>query len=186
MQESFIRLKNYMDALLLKNDYINCNDVTTRLTADIIGNLYMNVDMNMTLSTETNEMNEFLNYSNLFRGTEGNQLIKKIFGTILPQLYDLIGYRLFRNDKMTNFYTNFIVDLMKYRRKHNIVKSDFVDMLMQLKNNSEKLSEKIGKSLFILVYLNIVMLYASISFAALPANYIIVNNDNYIKINKFK
>jgi len=87
-------------------------------------------------------MSEFLNYSNLFRDTEENQLIKKIFGTIL-QRYDLIGYCLFRKDKIKNFYTDFIIDLMKYRNKHNIIKLDFVEMLMQLKDNPEKLSKVI-------------------------------------------
>jgi len=139
-----------------------------------------------TLSTETNEMNEFLNYSNLFRGIEGNQLIKKIFRTILLQLYDLIGYRLFRNDKVTNFYTDFINDLVKYRKKHNIVKLDFVDMFMQLKDNPEKLSKVISKSLFTyLIYLHMVTLYVNIR-EYLPDNVILVKKNNYITINKFK
>jgi len=91
-------------------------------------------------------MSEFLNYSNLFRETEENQLIKNIFGTIL-QRYDLIGYRLFQKDKIKNSYTDFIIGLMKYRKKHNIVKLDLVDRSMQLKDNIEKLDKIIGISL---------------------------------------
>jgi len=96
------------------------------------------------------------------------------------------SYSLFRKDKIKNFYTDFIIDLIKYRKKHNIVKLDFVEMFMPLKDNPEKLSKVIGKSLFTyLIYLHMVTLYVNIR-EYLPGNVTLVKKDNYIKINKFK
>lgn len=149
MQESLGRLDNYIDALLTKSDCINCSDVITRLTADTISISLIGADMK-TLSTETNEINEFLHYAALFRGTKGNQVIKKILSITLPQLYDLIGYRLFNNDKITMFYTNFTNDLMEYRKKHGIDKPDFVGLLMKLEDNPGNLAELIGNHFFML------------------------------------
>lgn len=153
MLTSLERLDNFLEESLPKNNYvINCGDLATRLTVDMTGNNLMGIDMT-TLTRGTNEVNEFLKYSNMVRGTYWNIIIKTIMKKTCPRLYDRIGYYLFNNAKTTQFYFNFILDIMKYRKTHAIVRPDLISVLMELKKNPGKLPELIGK-IFTILYLN--------------------------------
>jgi len=146
-QKSITCLEDYMDALLLKSDCVNCTNITKRLIIDIIGRSLIDVDM-MTLSIETNETNKFLSNLEPIFDSKRNATIYNILNSLFPQLCNF-----FHSKKTLNFYMDFIIDLMKYRKKHNIVKSDFVGSLTQLKGNSKELDENIGKIIFLLVCL---------------------------------
>jgi len=101
-----------------------------------------------TLSIETNETIKFIsNFEALF-DCKRNAIIHKILHSLFPQLCSF-----FHSKETLNFYTDFIIDLMDYKKKHNIVKSDFIGSLMQLKGNSKELDENIGKILFSLACL---------------------------------
>lgn len=156
MQESFVRLEKYMNTLLSENSCVNCSEVSNRVIADIIGNSFIGINMNI-LSTEGDQIHTFLKKPQLIRGTKGKQVMKRILCGTIPRLYDLIGYYLFRDDRIINFYSDFILEQIEYRKKHQIVKSDFVGLLMELRDNPGKLDKIFGKIFFILRFRSVLV-----------------------------
>ncbi|XP_011332126.2 cytochrome P450 6A1-like [Ooceraea biroi] len=144
MQGAFSRLEIYMDSLLSKNEYINCSDVTSRFTADIISSSLLGINAN-TLSTDPNEQtrNKFIDNLLIIRSEGIVHKLLDMTKALLPELYNLIGYRLFRIDRVTDFYTDYILELMEYRKKHGIVKCDIVGLLMEIRDNPEDVAEVI-------------------------------------------
>ncbi|RLU19067.1 hypothetical protein DMN91_009425 [Ooceraea biroi] len=133
-----------MDSLLSKNEYINCSDVTSRFTADIISSSLLGINAN-TLSTDPNEQtrNKFIDNLLIIRSEGIVHKLLDMTKALLPELYNLIGYRLFRIDRVTDFYTDYILELMEYRKKHGIVKCDIVGLLMEIRDNPEDVAEVI-------------------------------------------
>ncbi|XP_014470224.1 PREDICTED: cytochrome P450 6B5-like [Dinoponera quadriceps] len=144
MLESLERLDNYLEELLSKNNnIINCGNIAARLTADMTGINLMSINMR-TLTRENYEENDFLKYTDNACGTYWGTLIKTVMIDICPRLYKWIDYLLSSNSKVTPPFLNFISDIIKYRKKHAIVKADILGLLMELKKNPGKLSEFIG------------------------------------------
>ncbi|XP_014470368.1 PREDICTED: cytochrome P450 6B1-like [Dinoponera quadriceps] len=144
MLESLERLDIYLEESLPRNDHmINCSELGARLTADIIGNNLMGINMT-TLTTENFEKNDFIRYSNMTRGTNWSIIVKVIMQKTFPRLYNQIGYYFFNHEEVNNFYVNFLLEIMEYRKKHGIIKPDVVGLLMEIKENPGKLSEITG------------------------------------------
>lgn len=152
MLESFERFDDYLEGLLLKDDCINCNDLTERFTADIFNRCFLGININ-TLTKETNEDNKFIEYSQKLRGANWRGTVRSVMIDIIPQLYNLFGYYILDNAKITQFYTDLMINIMEQRKKHGISKHDFISILIEMKENPGKLAEITGKnSLLIIMY----------------------------------
>lgn len=64
----------------------------------------------------------------------------------LPKLYELSSY-LMPYDKLTEFFTKITIDTIDYRIKNNIFRPDFLNILLELKKNPEKIPD-IGMCVF--------------------------------------
>lgn len=141
MQKSLEHLDDYLEELLLKDDNVNCSDFTERMTADMIGRNILGIDIGV-LKRGIHEKNEFMNYINTYRSSFWKETIKNF----LPQLYNLIGYYMFDNAAVQQYYINFITNIMQHRKTQAIDKSNLLSFLMKMKENPGKLAELIGKS----------------------------------------
>ncbi|XP_018406375.1 PREDICTED: probable cytochrome P450 6a13 [Cyphomyrmex costatus] len=125
--------KNWLDnSLLLKNKYINCSELTGKLTADYSGVCLLNYDV----KTFRDKKIEIFKYVKKFnKGDSWKCIFKRLLPdkVIYNKLYDLISYYLFDAELM-QFCIRFAMDIVNDRRKHNISKYDVVNILKEFKN----------------------------------------------------
>ncbi|KAL6437110.1 hypothetical protein ACFW04_005005 [Cataglyphis niger] len=138
--ESLERFDDYLEELLSKDDCVNCTNLINRLSADMFGRGFIGIDMN-TLTKEINEENKFLKYTKDGMRVNWKTLIKILLTNIIPQVYNLFGYYMFDNAKITKFYTDLTINIMEQRKKHATSKHDVVSLLMEIKENPGKLAE---------------------------------------------
>lgn len=143
--------KNWLDnSLLLQNEQINCNELTEKLTADFSSVCLLNYDV----KTFQDKRNEIFKYVKMFnKGDSWKFIIKRLLPdkAIHNKLYDLIGYYLFNNAELVQYCILFAMDVINYRREHNIFKHDLVNIVKEYDQN-RKSAEKTGMYTFFTIF----------------------------------
>jgi cytochrome P450 family 6 len=65
------------------------------------------------------------------------QTFKRLFAVTFPQLAKLLHLSLTRKEQ-SNFITNMVQDTIEYREKNNYTRNDFMQLLINLKNNKSQ------------------------------------------------
>ena len=129
-------LGQYLDKLVAKDEPIECRELTAKYTTDVIGSCAFGIEMNA-LSDEESEFRR-LGREVFPKDISFKQILKLRLTQIIPKLYNLLG-SLLPPSEITTFFTKTIVETMKYRDENNIMRPDFVNMLMELKKHPNKL-----------------------------------------------
>lgn len=134
--------KNWLDNSLLKNEQINCSELTDKLIADFTGICLLNYD-GKTFQDKKVELCKYIKKFN--KGDSWKWTLKHLLPdkVIYNKLYDLISYYLFDNVELMQFCTRFATDIVNYKREHNIFKHDVVKVLTEMTQNGES-TEKAG------------------------------------------
>ncbi|XP_046824906.1 probable cytochrome P450 6a14 [Vespa crabro] len=127
--------ENYIEKLVAKNESIECRELTAKFTTDVIGSCAFGLEMN----SIADEDSEFRKMGRSIFEVNILNIIRNKIRNMAPQAYKLIGYIL-RRDEVTKFFQGLIVNTINYRKKHNILRNDFVNLLMKLKDDPEKLN----------------------------------------------
>ncbi|OAD56721.1 Cytochrome P450 6a2 [Eufriesea mexicana] len=127
-------LEVYLDKVVARGEPIECRELTAKYTTDVIGSCAFGIDANAL----SDEESEFRRVGRQVFAVSFGQILRFRFRQIFPRIYDLLGFVLPQTE-VTTFLTNLIVDTMKYRDEHNILRPDFVNMLMELKKHPDKL-----------------------------------------------
>ncbi|XP_076763525.1 putative cytochrome P450 6a14 [Xylocopa sonorina] len=125
-------LEQYLDKLVSKGEPVECRELIAKYTTDVIGSCAFGLEINA-LSDEESE------FRRVGRQVFGSlsQVIRFRIKEMAPTFYNLLGYVL-PPTEITTFYTKIIVDTLAYRKENNIVRPDFVNMLLELKKNADK------------------------------------------------
>ncbi|XP_020294470.1 probable cytochrome P450 6a17 [Pseudomyrmex gracilis] len=127
-------LERHMEKLANTNEPVECRDLTSKYTVDVIGTCAFGVEMNAL----TNENSEFRKMARqLFASNWYNKLLNIIRDNV-PSIYRILGYVL-PQKKETKFFLRTTLENMEYRDKNNIVRHDFIDVLRDLKKHPEKI-----------------------------------------------
>ncbi|XP_066591318.1 cytochrome P450 6B7-like [Prorops nasuta] len=134
MVECSKKLEDYMAKDIPFSKDIECRDLLGKFTMEIIGSCAFGINVNAL----SNEENEFLLNSKLFfvRG------VRKRAAQNFPKLYNLLGYIL-PYAKQTKFFSKIVADNIEYRKTNNVVRHDFIDLLLELKDCPDKLGLEI-------------------------------------------
>lgn len=135
-------LEQYLDKLILREEFIECRELTAKYTTDVIGSCAFGIEMNAL----SDEESEFRRIGRKVFANSFGQILRFRFRQIFPRIYNLLAFIL-PPMEVTKFLTNIIVSTMKYRQENNIVRPDFVNMLIELKKHPDKL-ENISKYIF--------------------------------------
>ena len=127
-------LEQYLDKLVAKGEPIECRELTAKYTTDVIGSCAFGIEMNAL----SDEESEFRRLGREVFAVSFKQILKLRLTQITPWLYNLLG-SILPPSEITTFLTKIIVDTMKYRDENNIMRPDFVNMLMELKKHPDKL-----------------------------------------------
>ncbi|CAD6208146.1 GSCOCT00010402001.2-RA-CDS [Cotesia congregata] len=128
------QMETYLDKF--ENGQVDMREIATRFTTDVIGVCVFGLQANA-LAEEDSLFRKMgkrifeLNIRNVGR---------TILGSFLPELYKVVGY-FFRDSVLDNFFIGITKDTMDYRRKNRINRHDFVDLLIELKDEPSKVGE---------------------------------------------
>ncbi|KAH8415999.1 hypothetical protein KR222_006329, partial [Zaprionus bogoriensis] len=113
---------------------IELKDVCSRLSNDLIATTAFGLKVNSYKSPE----NEFFKIGQSVASFRGLALYKFLLSLAIPKLFNLLGMKLF-DSATTEFFIRLVVDAMKYREEHNIVRPDMIQLLLEAKKESSQL-----------------------------------------------
>jgi len=124
--------ERYLAEMVPADKIVECRDLTAKFTVDVIGSCAFGIEMNA-LNEETNEF--CVMGRKIFRSD-----LKVLIRSMVREtsFFKYFGH-FFDDHDVTNFMTNITRDTIEYRKKNNVSRNDFVDMLIYLKDHPEKL-----------------------------------------------
>nr|XP_022914583.1 cytochrome P450 9e2-like [Onthophagus taurus] len=133
--------QNYVEHFKI-NKHINeieLKNFSTRYTNDVIASVAFGIQCD---SLKYPENDFFVAASNITNG-KGLRLFAFLGYIIFPRLFKMLNIPAFSRSA-TNFLKNAVLETIKTREKHNIVRPDMIHLLMEMKNDSK--STQIGFS----------------------------------------
>ena len=132
-------LEEYLEKVVAKGELVECRELTAKYTTDVIGSCAFGIETNALSDKES----EFRRMGRMVFATNFSQIVKFRVRQTVPWLYNMLGYVL-PPTEITTFFTKVIVDTMNYRTQNDVVRPDFVNMLLELRKHPDKL-ENISK-----------------------------------------
>ncbi|XP_043471294.1 probable cytochrome P450 6a14 [Leptopilina heterotoma] len=136
MAETCEHLEDYLNNVVVENEPIECRTLTAKFTTDVIGSCVFGIDINAL----SDEKNDFLRMGRVVFEVDFWRNVKFRMREVTPFLYNLLG-PLVTEREMNQFFINLIRDAMQYREENNIVRHDFVDLLKQVKDDLNRLTD---------------------------------------------
>ncbi|XP_017757738.1 PREDICTED: cytochrome P450 6B1-like [Eufriesea mexicana] len=128
-------LEQCLDKVAEKSEpIIECREIAARYSTDVIGNCAFGINMN----TLENERSEFRRIGRKIFDQDFILALRFTLRESAPGIYGLLSY-LLPQTEITTFLTKVISDTIKYREENNVVRPDFINMLMELKKHPDKL-----------------------------------------------
>ncbi|EZA52989.1 Cytochrome P450 6B2 [Ooceraea biroi] len=129
-------LGQYVEKVAIKNEAVECRELTAKYTTDVIGTCAFGIEMNAL----SDEDSEFRKVGRAVFATSWLNVIRFRLRRSFPWLFTLLAYIL-PYTKSTRFFMRTIAESIDYREKNNIVRHDFVDILRELKKHPDKVSD---------------------------------------------
>jgi cytochrome P450 family 6 len=131
--------EKFLDNYTTKNVVIEVRELTAKFTTDVIGVCAFGLNMNALADDES----QFRKIGRkIFQATIFRVLRFRIRETA-PWLFRLLGPIMY-DYEINNFFIDLMKNTMDYRKKNNIKRKDFVDLLMEIRDNPDKVGN-IGK-----------------------------------------
>ncbi|KAG5305742.1 CP6A2 protein, partial [Acromyrmex insinuator] len=125
--------EKYLDEIVSKDSIVECRHLTSKFTIDVIGSCVFGLEMNA-LKEENNQFQRM--GRKIFRSTP-KVMIRNTLKEI-PWFYKNFGY-FFDDHDVTKFMTDITRETIEYRKRNNVHRNDFINVLIDLKDNPGKL-----------------------------------------------
>ncbi|XP_059491241.1 probable cytochrome P450 6a13 [Neocloeon triangulifer] len=129
MQECNDQFDKYLDKLAESKEIFEAKDVLGRLFTDIIGSCIFGIKCN----TIENPDNQFRKMGKRLIDVNIFQAIKLVFIIFLPEIALKLKLGVLEND-VSEFFLKLTKDMVEKRKKEGIVRRDFLQLLMELKD----------------------------------------------------
>lgn len=150
MLECADHLEKTLGKMTESDDVVECCEATARFTTDVIGACVFGIDM----KALEDEDSQFRKVGRKFIHADKWRAFKLRFKQIFPSLYSFLGPLMYDHE-INDFFIGSMIETMESRKKNHIKRGDFVDLLIDLKSNPDKL-KGIGK--FVAISKNLVLL----------------------------
>ncbi|NP_001352069.1 cytochrome P450 6a14-like [Apis mellifera] len=135
-------LVNYLDILVRKEEPVNVREVAARFTTDVVGSCGFGVEMNSLSEQES----EFRRLGKSIFNTNVQKIIKDRIRELTPQVYNFLLYIL-PLDGISPKILKLMKETIKYRKKYDIFRPDFMNIILELKKHPEKINIDITNEL---------------------------------------
>jgi cytochrome P450 family 6 len=135
MTECAEQLQQYLDKPARNGDILEMKDVMAHFTNDVTGSCFFGINCN----SFTDSNSEFCKMAKLmFEPSLKSNLrtMLRTFPSFLLKLLKLFHVRVLP-EEIINFCTGAVNDVIEYREKNNVVRNDFMQLLIQLKNKGK-------------------------------------------------
>lgn len=143
LQECADNLREYLEKFMQTHQEIDCREITAKFATDVIGVCAFGLNMNAL----NDEDSEFRKMGRKIFLMNRWKTLKILMREVVPWLYEFL-WPLTYDKELNEFFIEIFVRTVKYRKEHNIKRNDFVDLLMEIRDNPEKLGD-IGKIVYL-------------------------------------
>ena len=128
MNECAEELRNFLEGPASRNEDLEVKEIMSKFTTDIIGSCAFGLKCNSIKDPNS----EFRTMGRKVVEPSLNRVIRLMLGILVPKL----GIRILPWE-VTQFFISAVRDTIQYREQHNIVRNDFMQQLIQLKNEGQ-------------------------------------------------
>ena len=132
MKECAMQLQKYVEKRMRDGEIVEISDVASRFAIEIVGVCVFGVQCDAFKDEES----EFVRFSKKIFGHSGSFPFKVVIKAACPFICKLFNIKLFPPE-ITDFMVKLMKDTMRYREENNVVRNDFIHLLMELKNNGK-------------------------------------------------
>ncbi|XP_014475207.1 PREDICTED: cytochrome P450 6j1-like [Dinoponera quadriceps] len=127
-------LERHLHEIVPKDDIIECRELTSKYTIDVIGSCAFGIEMNALNQKESDFQKLGVR---IFKVTP-KTLIRNLFRDVTPWLYDQFG-NILDDREVTNIMTTMVMNTINYRKQNNVHRQDIIDMLKDFKDHPDRL-----------------------------------------------
>ena len=132
MAECAEELQQHLDEPARNGDILEMKEVMAKFTTNVIGSCAFGLNCN----SITDPNSEFRKMGKrLFEPTFGSYL-RRMLRSLSPFLINLFHISL-HPQELINFFMKVVKDVIDYREKNSVVRNDFMQLLIQLKNKGK-------------------------------------------------
>ncbi|XP_043286566.1 probable cytochrome P450 6a14 isoform X2 [Venturia canescens] len=136
MLECGDHLEEYLTKFGDTNDAVECGELAAKYTTDVIGSCVFGIRTNA-LADENSEFRRM--GRDVFNPNWKNFLRTRVRESI-PWLYSILA-PFISDSTVTNFFMNIMKETIDFRKKHRIVKHDFIDLIVELRDHPNALDD---------------------------------------------
>ncbi|XP_043279817.1 probable cytochrome P450 6a14 [Venturia canescens] len=129
-------LGSIYDATNAREMIMEVREFTAKFTTDVIGVCAFGLQMN----AMAEEDSPFRVMGRRVFSFNWKKFVQFRIRDVSPKLYGIIG-PLVVDHELNNFFIDTMKQTMEFRKKNNVVKNDFVDLLMAIKDHPQKIAE---------------------------------------------
>ncbi|KAF2904071.1 hypothetical protein ILUMI_02105 [Ignelater luminosus] len=123
-------LIRHMDGLCERKEPMDVKEVAGKFTTDIIGTCAFGIECN----SFRNPNSEFRKHGRQIFQSSFKETLKNLIALTVPQVLDVLRIPLFK-PSVSKFFLGIVKETVDYREKNNVVRNDFMHLLIQMKNN---------------------------------------------------
>lgn len=132
-------LKSFLKLQVDKHSAIECRELTAKFTTDVISVCVFGFKTNSLSEKDS----EFRKFGRQFFDTSGLKILRLKMREIMPRFYHLLKPLMY-DKEFNDFFISTVTQTISYREKNNFRRNDFIDLLMDIKNDPSKVHD-IGK-----------------------------------------
>ncbi|XP_046668199.1 probable cytochrome P450 6a14 isoform X2 [Homalodisca vitripennis] len=125
------QLRDHIDKVVLQKGEFEVKDLIARFTTDIIATCAFGLEVNSIENRET----EFYKVGLRMFAPKLIMILKLLMHRCLPGIAKFLKLNI-TDPSDTDFLSRIVKDTVEYRMKNNVVRNDFVDLLMQVKDKN--------------------------------------------------
>lgn len=126
------KLETFMMKTIEMDSEPEIKDILARFTTDIIGSCAFGIEC----SSLEDKTAKFLEMGLRVFQQPRNSFLKQLLAVTYPDFARKLGIKSTQDD-VSEFFLNIVKDVVTYRETNNVKRNDFMELLLQLKNNGE-------------------------------------------------
>ncbi|XP_065094820.1 cytochrome P450 6a8-like [Ochlerotatus camptorhynchus] len=136
---------DHLEEVVQRGNEVEMHDLLSRYTIDVIGTCAFGIDCNSFRDPD----NEFRKYGKIAFDKLPHSPLVVYLMKAFRSYANALGMKQLHED-VSSFFLKVTKDTIEYREKNNVIRSDFMDLLLKLKNTGrlEESGEEIGKISF--------------------------------------
>nr|XP_012223626.1 PREDICTED: probable cytochrome P450 6a14 [Linepithema humile] len=129
-------LEQNVKEMVNQEKLVECRELTAKYTTDVIGICAFGIDINAL----SDENSEFRKMGKAIVTPSWSNLLWYLTKQSAPWLYDILA-NVIPESEATKFFSHTALETINHRQMHNIIRHDFIDILIELKNRPDKFKD---------------------------------------------